>query len=255
MGLFEHFPYTNYHDLNLDKILERTKEAEEAVAASEAAVLAAAADMAAASAAATNAVNTANAASAAASNAVNTANAANTAAGNAQTAAGNAANSALAAQNSANAAAASVEYLAENLQIGYKTLFDNEGYFTHNTAAISAGNGKSGLVIVGASLVFWIGGLEANASQTYTYTYTKLMDFDASINDFVPDKFFSKGLGWLNNNLIEIVISKGQPSAYFQDGIWFRPAGGSSITSGANSVGRTFLADPIVIARLEDIFS
>ena len=83
MGLFEHFPYTNYHDLNLDKILERTKEAEEAVAASEAAVLAAAADMAAADAKATLALSTANTAAGnassaltAAGNAVSTANSA-----------------------------------------------------------------------------------------------------------------------------------------------------------------------------------
>lgn len=42
MGLFEHFPYTNYHDLNLDKILERTKEAEVAVEAAKNAALEAA---------------------------------------------------------------------------------------------------------------------------------------------------------------------------------------------------------------------
>lgn len=101
MGLFEHFPYTNYHDLNLDKILERTAEAEQAVADSAADAQQAAADAAAIHGEATTALNTANAALAAATNAVNTANAANTAAGNAvstanaaNTAAGNAVNTA-----------------------------------------------------------------------------------------------------------------------------------------------------------------
>ncbi len=111
MGLFEHFPYTNFHDLNLDKILERTKEAEIAVKASAADAAQAAADAAAIHGEATQALNTANAASAAAANAVNTANAANTAAGNAvntanaaNTAAGNAVNTAGNAVNTANAA-------------------------------------------------------------------------------------------------------------------------------------------------------
>ena len=34
MGLFEHFPYTNFHDLNLDVILKRVKDAEAAAAES-----------------------------------------------------------------------------------------------------------------------------------------------------------------------------------------------------------------------------
>lgn len=59
MGIFEHFPYTNFHDLNLDKILERTKEAEEAVETSAQQVQDAAADMAAAQAAAAAAQSTA----------------------------------------------------------------------------------------------------------------------------------------------------------------------------------------------------
>lgn len=46
MGIFEHFPYSNFHDLNLDRILERTQAAEEAVQAAEAAAEAAAASIA-----------------------------------------------------------------------------------------------------------------------------------------------------------------------------------------------------------------
>lgn len=85
MGLFEHFPYTNYHDLNLDKILERTAEAEQAAAESAADAQEAASDAAAAEAKATLALNTANSASSAASNAVNTANAASSAINNLRT--------------------------------------------------------------------------------------------------------------------------------------------------------------------------
>lgn len=76
MGIFEHFPYTNFHNLNLDRILKRTADAEEAVKTSEAAALQAAADVASAEAKATTALNTAN-------SALNTANTANTTANSA----------------------------------------------------------------------------------------------------------------------------------------------------------------------------
>lgn len=67
MGVFEHFPYTNFHDLNLDKIMKRTNEAEANAqqAANDAA--AAAAGIAAANSKSTEALSKANAA-------VNTAN-------------------------------------------------------------------------------------------------------------------------------------------------------------------------------------
>ena len=60
MGVFEHFPYTNFHDLNLDKVLERTHEAEQAAAASAADAAASAADAAASHAEASAALNKAN---------------------------------------------------------------------------------------------------------------------------------------------------------------------------------------------------
>lgn len=96
MGLFEHFPYTNFHDLNLDKILERTKEAEVAAAAS---ATAAQASADAATTASTTAINTAN-------SAVNTANTASNTATTAANSASAAAADALAAKNAAQALAA-----------------------------------------------------------------------------------------------------------------------------------------------------
>lgn len=87
MGVFEHFPYTNFHDINLDRILERTKEAEEAAqqAADDAGAIHDEATQALQTAnlaqgIAINARNTANSAASAASSAVNTANNALTAA-------------------------------------------------------------------------------------------------------------------------------------------------------------------------------
>lgn len=77
MGLFEHFPYTNFHDLNLDKILERTKEAEEAAQSAAEDAAQAVSDTSAAVSTASNAVSIAN-------NAKNKADDAYTAAGNAQ---------------------------------------------------------------------------------------------------------------------------------------------------------------------------
>ena len=78
MGIFEHFPYTNFHDLNLDKILERTQAAEQAVADSAAAAEAAAASAAAVESTVNTALNTAN-------SAYSLAHTANNAAGAAQT--------------------------------------------------------------------------------------------------------------------------------------------------------------------------
>ena len=60
MGIFQHFPYSNYHDLNLDRILERTQAAEEAVQAAEAAALQAASDVASAASDASAALIAAN---------------------------------------------------------------------------------------------------------------------------------------------------------------------------------------------------
>ena len=142
MGLFEQFPYSNFHEMNLNKILERTLAAEEAVAASEAAVLEAAADMAAASAAATNAVNTANAASSAATNAVNTANTANNNATNAVNTANTASNTATSAANAASASAAAAvsakntaEALAASTMVcNYQFVIDSANTFTLSTA-------------------------------------------------------------------------------------------------------------------------
>lgn len=90
MGVFEHFPYTNFHDINLDRILERTKEAEDAIAQTQAALDAAVSDMQSASSDAAAALN-------AAGNAVSTAQ---TAANDAATAISNA-SSALTTANAA----------------------------------------------------------------------------------------------------------------------------------------------------------
>ena len=127
MGIFEHFPYTNFHDLNLDKILERTQAAEEAVETSAQQVQDAASDMAAASAAAANAVSVANNAANAANNAVNTANSASTTANtaintanNASTVASNAAASASAAESAAIAAKNAAEALSAASMVIYE---------------------------------------------------------------------------------------------------------------------------------------
>ena len=119
MGLFEHFPYTNFHDLNLDVILQRVKSAETAAASSaedaaasaaiaqglEDQISAAVANSANAVSAASNAVSTANTAASNASTALSTAN---TAASNASTAlstANTAASNAATALSTANTAA------------------------------------------------------------------------------------------------------------------------------------------------------
>lgn len=126
MGLFEHFPYTNFHDLNLDVILQRVKNAETAAASSaedaagsqahadEALTKAtnalstantAASDAATAKSNAASAVSTANSAASSASDAVTAAQAAQTAAETASTAATGAKNAAISAQGQAETAA------------------------------------------------------------------------------------------------------------------------------------------------------
>ena len=134
MGIFEHFPYTNFHNLNLDRILERTEVAEEAVQASAQQVQDAAADMAAAQAAAANAVSVANNAANAANNAVNTANSASTTANSAintandaSATASNAAASASAAESAAIAAKNAAEALSAASMIIYEFDVSREG--------------------------------------------------------------------------------------------------------------------------------
>lgn len=107
MGLFEHFPYTNFHDLNLDVILKRVKDAEAAAAesAEDAAGSQAHADEALTKA--TTALNTANTAASNASTAVSTAN---TAASDAATAKSDASSAVSAAASAVNTANQALEY-------------------------------------------------------------------------------------------------------------------------------------------------
>ena len=147
MGIFEHFPYTNFHNLNLDKILERTHEAEAAAAASAEDAAQAAADAAQAAVdatqalnTATQALNTANAANTAAGNAVSTANAANTAADNAVSTA-NAANIAAGnAVNAANSALAAIPTIIPINCSGTSAVMDTE--LTYDEVATLAANNK-----------------------------------------------------------------------------------------------------------------
>ena len=74
MGLFQHFPYTNFHDLNLDVILKRTEEAEASAASSASDAAQAAANAQSAVTTANQALTQANAAQTTANNALTTAN-------------------------------------------------------------------------------------------------------------------------------------------------------------------------------------
>lgn len=110
MPLFNNFPYTNLHELNLDWVIDKLKDVDKAQAAAEDVValvdraeLAATHAEASETAAATDAANAHTDAQSAAGSRV----AANNSAINAGSRANDALNSATAAQNSANAAAAS----------------------------------------------------------------------------------------------------------------------------------------------------
>lgn len=106
MGLFEHFPYTNFHDLNLDVILNRVKTA-------EASAVEAAEDAAGSHQQAAEAVATANQAVSSAQQAINTANAAVTTADQAVTTAQEAVTNSQAAQTAAEASQAAAETAQE----------------------------------------------------------------------------------------------------------------------------------------------
>lgn len=102
MGLFEHFPYTNFHDLNLDVILNRVKTAEtSAIEAAE--------DAAGSHQQASEAVATANQAVATANQAVSSAQQAVTNAATSQTAAEASQAAAEASQTAAEAAQTAAE--------------------------------------------------------------------------------------------------------------------------------------------------
>lgn len=105
MGVFEHFPYVNIHELNLDWIINKLKELEDVVGNQIVDIVAragVAANTQAISDLQTEVNNNKTTAHNEAVAAQSTANAASNAAGNAQTAATNAGNAATAAQNTAN---------------------------------------------------------------------------------------------------------------------------------------------------------
>ena len=105
MGLFQHFPYTNFQDLNLDIILKRTKDAEASAAAAQ---------------------TTAEQAVIAAQNAATSAAAAQTTADQAQTSANNALTAAQNANTTAN----------EALAAANKTVITVNCDYANNTAEI-----------------------------------------------------------------------------------------------------------------------
>lgn len=148
MGLFEHFPYTNFHDLNLDVILQRVKSAEAAAASSaeDAAdsaaiaqglddqIAAAVANSANAVSAASNAVSTANSAASNASTALSTAN---TAASNASTAVSTANTAASDAAIAKSDASSAVTEAAAAVNTANQALEYTSAVFTKITANIT----------------------------------------------------------------------------------------------------------------------
>lgn len=238
MAIRRLYPYTNFHDLNLDVIIERVNEAEAAAAASAADVAAAAADMAAADAKATLALSTANSASNNASNAVNTANSAINTANN----------TAILANNALNA----VNELAANLNTGYKELYQKGGYCISDTTNITSNIFSAGLLIDGVNLLICIDGVKTIANTTFNQTFKRIFSFDNSITDFIPSAFYGRGIAYLNGELVVVVASYGQDPNFFQDGIWFKPVY-NSITTGNNEITQSLYASPIIITKFEVI--
>lgn len=173
-------------------------------------------------------------------------------AANAEESAAQALASARAAEQATESAVSAIDYLAENLQIGYKELSQDEGYITANSNYFRP-LGDSGLVIVNGCLILDL----TNASTIGTSvtipanTYTKIADFNSSINSYVPSAFYTKGIGFLNGSMVEIVVSKGQPTSYFNDGIWIRPQNGTAITCTNASI----YSSPMVICTIGNAFN
>lgn len=146
---------------------------------------------------------------------------------------------------------AAIDYLAENLNIGYKRLSENDGYLTH--AEPFRPLGKSGMVIVNGCLILDLTNAALKPEQTLAANrYHKVADFNTSINDFVPAQFYVKGFGFINEIRVEIVASKGQDTSYFEDGIWVR--GFQAITSGSSANSQNFIVMPMVVPTIGSAF-
>ena len=182
MGVFEHFPYTNFHDLNLDKILERTKAAETAVAAS--------------AQAAEDAADLARTADDNATLALNTANSAASDASDALTASGNAVNTANNAANDAASALSAVASVATPAVVLSNALVDSDNLFQ---ATIIDGGGRLMGRLLLFRLIFRAGGTTAYIPFKSPYKVISSMPaqiYYASNNSYPPDTFV--GLSYYN---------------------------------------------------------
>ena len=139
MGVFEHFPYVNFHELNLDWIVNRLKEVEQNTTVDTVARAGVAQNAQDISDLTTTVTNNATTAHNEALAAQNTANTANTTAGNAQSTATTANNTANAVQTALNAFTKYFKRFTFTLAAGGTDTYD----FTQEIIG-----GQTGLVII-----------------------------------------------------------------------------------------------------------
>lgn len=191
MGIFEHFPYSNFHDLNLDRILERTQAAETAAQAAEAA---------------------------------------------------------------AEAAAASIATIANAPADVYKELTIANGYLTQDVSNVlvpTGGDKYCGFTLTGSNIILSLYGLLLRGQKSFTSgTSYKLLSFDASIEDFLPDHMFSTFYAATDQgHSVIIQIARNQTNFASGDGVFVRPV--SSFTTDA--AGEAIVGPPSVVPFFSDL--
>lgn len=185
MAVFEQFPYTNFHDLNLDKIITKVDQA--------------AADAAASAA-------------------------------------------------DAAATAASIDAIAKAPSKAYKALTIAEGYMaavSTNYTVPSGGDKFTGLLMAGGNLFLSLYGSILKVSKSFSAnTYYKILSFDASAAQFLPEHFFAVFNATTDKGHPLIVfVAYGQTNFAEGDGVFIYPTGNFN----ADAVSEVILTAPAAI--------
>lgn len=151
------------------------------------------------------------------------------------------------AQNTASLAdntMQAIQDLAESMQIGYMELFNSGGYLTKgNACATPQAVDNAGFILSGSTLYLNIVNTQVLEGIYTRNNYYQLYNYDQSIGQYIPAKFYGVGYGHINGVLCTFVACRGQGYNNFQNGVWFRPTETLTLTENTSARDKTCMVD------------